>query len=81
MMHVSTSSDGEREWRWMTAGLLCVHGAEQGETLYGTDQLSLSLAPVRFFFSHPLYTKSVLSGAVILYKSLLSPNSHTVTLK
>lgn len=39
MMHVPTGPDGERERSWMTAGVLCVHGAEQGETLYGTAQL------------------------------------------
>lgn len=41
MMHVPTSPDGERERSWMTAGVLCVHGAEQGESLRGTA-LSLS---------------------------------------
>ena len=42
-MHVPTGPDGERERSWMTAGVLCVHGAEQGESLRGTA-LSLSLA-------------------------------------
>ena len=41
MMHVPTGPDGERERSWMTAGVLCVHGAEQGESLRGTA-LSLS---------------------------------------
>ncbi|XP_034028279.1 zinc finger protein 385A isoform X2 [Thalassophryne amazonica] len=30
MMHVPTCPDGESKRSWMTAGLLCVHGAEQG---------------------------------------------------
>lgn len=81
MMHVPTGPDGERERSWMTAGVLCVHGAEQGETLYGTAQLLLSLPlsfslPLLFFLlpTHSqIYTKSgVLSGAVTLYKSPLS---------
>ena len=45
MMHVPTGPDGERERSWMTAGVLCVHGAEQGESLCGTEQLSHSPTP------------------------------------
>ena len=52
MMHVPTGPDGERERSWMTAGVLCVHGAEQGETLYGTAQHSLSLS-CSLIFSPP----------------------------
>lgn len=85
MMHVPTGPDGERKRSWMTAGVLCVHGAEQGEALYSIAQLSPSLS---FFSISPLFslthshtTSGVLSGAVTLYKSPLSQYSHTVTLE
>lgn len=53
MMHVPIGPDGERKWSLVTAGLLCVHGAEQGEALYGTAQLSLSLTLPFIVFSVP----------------------------
>lgn len=58
-MHVPTGPDGERQREWMTAGVLCVHGAEQGETLYGTTQHS---SPTDFFLLHPHFLPTVKSN-------------------
>ena len=74
MMHVPAGPDGERRREWMTAGVLCVHGAEQGETLYGTTQHSppltfFSFTPFFFYFLPTDKSKpktGVLSGAVTL---------------
>lgn len=44
MSQVSIGPDGEKDKSWVTAGVLCVHGAEQGESLYSMT-LPLSLCP------------------------------------
>lgn len=63
----------EKKGRGMTAGVLCVHGAEQGETLwYSPAHAHSQLIPL--LSTHTLTyisTKSgVLSGAVTLLVSL-----------
>lgn len=86
MMHVPTGPDGERERGWMTAGVLCVHGAEQGESLCGTEKLSLSrsLSPSLLSLllpAHKYKQNQELSVELLLSTSLLSMCRHTVTLK
>lgn len=53
-----TGPDGESERSWMTAGVLCVHGAEQGETLCSTAQLALLHSPFLFLLFFLLPTRS-----------------------
>lgn len=53
MSRVPIGPDGDRDKSWVTAGVLCVHGAEQGESLYSMDPppiLSLSVLPTLSFY-------------------------------
>lgn len=93
MMHVPTGPDGERERSWMTAGVLCVHGAEQGESLYGTVQLFLSppstlsrslshtFSLFSLFLLFFLLLSQIYTVSGVLSGAVTLYKSHTVTLK
>lgn len=79
MMHDPLGPDGERKWSWMTAGLLRVHGAEQGEALYGTDQPSASLTLP--FISIPLLPHSQMTPKSRVLTRAFTLQVSTLTLK
>lgn len=83
MSQVPIGPDGDRDKSWATAGVLCVHGAEQGESLY-----SMTPPPYRLPLSVLLFLLVSHSKRLWLwsfycscYSAGLSWAPNTVTLK